>query len=71
MFRGYSVGAVDYLFKPFNADVLLSKVAIFVELYTSREALKTQAEASSAAGPKRTGPSCSSGRRPRASRPRR
>jgi signal transduction histidine kinase len=45
VFKGYSVGAVDYLFKPFVPDVLLSKVAIFVELYNSREVLKAQAEA--------------------------
>ena len=40
VFKGYSVGAVDYLFKPFVPDVLLSKVAIFVELYSSREMLQ-------------------------------
>ena len=45
VFRGYSVGAVDYLFKPFSPDVLRSKVAIFVELYQQREALKRQTEA--------------------------
>jgi signal transduction histidine kinase len=32
LIRGYSVGAVDYLFKPLDADVLRSKVAVFVEL---------------------------------------
>jgi len=45
VFKGYSVGAVDYLFKPFVPDVLLSKVAVFVELYTNREALRAQSEA--------------------------
>src|SRR5436190_4419205 len=45
VFKGYSVGAVDYLFKPFVPEVLLSKVAIFVELYNSRQVLKTQADA--------------------------
>ena len=45
VFRGYSVGAVDYLFKPFSPDVLNSKVAVFVELYQHREALKRQAQA--------------------------
>ena len=45
VFRGYSVGAVDYIFKPFSPDVLKSKVAVFVELYTKREALKRHSEA--------------------------
>ena len=29
VFRGYSAGAVDYVFKPFNPQVLLSKVSVF------------------------------------------
>jgi signal transduction histidine kinase len=45
VFRGYSVGAVDYLFKPFSPDILKSKVAVFVELYQKREALKRQTQA--------------------------
>jgi signal transduction histidine kinase len=45
VFKGYSVGAVDYLFKPFVPEVLLSKVNVFVELYTNREMLKRQASA--------------------------
>jgi signal transduction histidine kinase len=45
VFRGYSVGAVDYIFKPFTPEILRSKVAIFVELFTKREALKRQAVA--------------------------
>ena len=45
VFRGYSVGAVDYIFKPFTAEVLKSKVAVFVELFTKREALKRHTEA--------------------------
>src|SRR5207248_7498697 len=38
--RGYGVGAVDYVLKPFDADLLRSKVAVFAELETSRRALK-------------------------------
>ena len=45
VFRGYSVGAVDYIFKPFSPEILKSKVAVFVELYQKREALKRQAQA--------------------------
>ena len=45
VFKGYSVGAVDYLFKPFIPDVLLSKVAVFVELFTKRQAIKESADA--------------------------
>jgi PAS domain S-box-containing protein len=44
VFRGYSVGAVDYLFKPFDPDVLRSKVQIFVDLYEKNAALKESEE---------------------------
>ena len=33
MFRGYEVGAVDYIVKPLVPEVLKSKVSIFVELH--------------------------------------
>lgn len=31
--RGYDVGAIDYLFKPIDKHVLLSKVSVFLQLY--------------------------------------
>ena len=43
--RGYAVGAVDYLTKPFDPWVLRAKVSIFVELWMKTQQLKAQAEA--------------------------
>ena len=40
MFRGYEVGAVDYLMKPVIPEVLKSKVAVFVELFHKSERLR-------------------------------
>ena len=40
VFKGYDKGAVDYLFKPLDPDILLSKVNIFLELYKQKEDLK-------------------------------
>jgi PAS domain S-box-containing protein len=39
VFRGYGTGAVDYIFKPYEAVVLRSKVEVFVELYERGRAL--------------------------------
>jgi CheY-like chemotaxis protein len=44
--RGYAVGAVDYLTKPFDPWVLRAKVSIFVELWTKTQQLKAQSDAS-------------------------
>ena len=45
LFRGYDLGAVDFLFKPIVPEVLQSKVAVFVELSRSELMLRRQAEA--------------------------
>jgi signal transduction histidine kinase len=42
--RGYALGAVDYLVKPFEPHILRSKVAVFVELFLRGEELKAQTE---------------------------
>jgi PAS domain S-box-containing protein len=39
MLRGYGVGAVDYLSKPINAEILRSKIGVFVELFRKSRAL--------------------------------
>ena len=44
VFKGYSMGAVDYVFKPFNPDVLRSKVAVFVDLFLKQREIQRQAD---------------------------
>lgn len=45
LFRGYDLGAVDFLFKPIVPEVLRSKVSAFVQLAQNSEILRRQAEA--------------------------
>ena len=40
IFEGYEKGAVDYLFKPLDPDILQGKVNVFLELHGQKEALK-------------------------------
>jgi serine phosphatase RsbU (regulator of sigma subunit) len=44
MFRGYSLGAVDYLCKPIIPAVLRSKVAVFVDIFRKTEEIRRQGE---------------------------
>jgi CheY-like chemotaxis protein len=43
-FRGYEVGAVDYLTKPFDPWILRAKVSVFVELFRKNRQLQEQAD---------------------------
>ncbi|WP_018085121.1 response regulator [Desulfurispora thermophila] len=43
IFQGYEAGAVDYLFKPLEPEILKSKVRVFLELDKQKKLLKKQA----------------------------
>src|SRR4029079_781127 len=43
MLRGYSLGAVDFLFKPIVPDILRSEVGVFVELHRKTIEVRRQA----------------------------
>ena len=42
IFRGYRAGAVDYIYKPVNPDLLRAKVSVFVDLYRKTHRLIVQ-----------------------------
>jgi signal transduction histidine kinase len=44
VFKGYKAGAVDFIRKPFNPEILRSKVAIFAELHKKNQLLQKQEE---------------------------
>jgi PAS domain S-box-containing protein len=43
LFKGYALGAVDYLLKPIDPNILTSKVTVFVELFKKTQAVQRQA----------------------------
>lgn len=43
IFRGYELGAVDYLFKPIESGILKSKIKVFIELHNQRKIVEEQA----------------------------
>jgi len=42
VFKGYSRGAVDYLLKPFEPEILRSKASVFIDLHLKGEMIKAQ-----------------------------
>jgi PAS domain S-box-containing protein len=42
--KAYTLGAVDYIFKPVDSHILRAKVAVFVDLYRQRRQLESQTE---------------------------
>lgn len=44
MFKGYKAGAVDYIYKPVQPELLRAKVAVFAELYRKNHQLMQQEE---------------------------
>ncbi|HEY8563413.1 MAG TPA: response regulator [Pyrinomonadaceae bacterium] len=44
VFKGYSLGAVDYMTKPFEPEILKSKVRFFTKLFLQNKQIKRQSE---------------------------
>jgi PAS domain S-box-containing protein len=44
IYKGYRVGAVDYMTKPLVPEIVRAKVAVFAEVYRQRKRIEAQAE---------------------------
>jgi len=44
MFKGYGFGAVDYIFKPIDNNFLLSKINVFLDLFSQKQTIRREAE---------------------------
>lgn len=42
VFQGYQAGAIDYIYKPVNPEILRAKVSVLIELYTKTQKLQAQ-----------------------------
>lgn len=43
-FKGYNSGAVDYIFKPVNTQILQSKVKVFLDLFEQKQTISSNAQ---------------------------
>ena len=43
VFKGYDSGAVDYIFKPLNRHILLSKINVFIDLFNQKQKIISDA----------------------------
>ena len=37
LFKGYGAGAVDYMFKPINSEILVSKINVFLDIFRQKQ----------------------------------
>jgi len=44
VFKGYRSGAVDYIFKPINIDILQSKINVFLDLFDQKQTILRKAK---------------------------
>jgi signal transduction histidine kinase len=42
IYKGYKTGAVDYIYKPINPDLVRAKVAVFIDIYKKNQTLFAQ-----------------------------
>ncbi len=43
VFKGYNSGAVDYIIKPVNSQILTSKISVFLDLFNQKQTIKLNA----------------------------
>ena len=43
VFKGYHSGAVDYIIKPVNSQILISKISVFLDLFSQKQTIKLNA----------------------------
>ena len=71
LLRGYSMGAVDYVFKPVDPIILRSKVAVFVELFEKIQGDRAQGPARAGAARRQPARQCRAAARRAGAAPRR